>query len=273
MPQYEAVFNCINLIFSYYAEHTNILRTSSVDYLLKKNARDICCIAELIRTQDVIRTDFVQQIMVITRSFIESSILFIFLLKNESERFKYQEDSQLLLFKNAFMDYKYALTGKFDRLLTDINFSLDLLRQGVIETFHNLSTNNKKQILKVIKRDEFIIDDKTYSKLDSFLRNFKPISFSVQQMWRNLNNVIELNGKTLEDLTKLDYNRASQFTHNIYPLQKPDVKEAARICFSLTNITAAIINDIFKIALPEELRQFIKEAYIIIHPEDRDIII
>lgn len=273
MQKYQKVFNCINLMFNFYAKHTNILGISSADYLFNKNTKDISCIADLVKVQNATKTDYAQQIMVITRSFIESSILLIFLLKNEAERFKYQEDSQLLLFKNVFMDYKYALTGKFDQLLVDINFSLDLLRQGVAETFNNLSLNNKKQILKAIKRDEFIIDDTTYSDLDYFLRNFKPISFSVQKMWRNLSNVIELNGKTVEDLTKLDYNKASQFTHNIYPLQKADIREATRICFSLSNITAAIFNDMFKIALPEELRQFIKEAYIIIHPEDRDIII
>lgn len=273
MQKYQKVFYCINLMFNFYAKYTNVLDVPSVSYLFNKNTKDISCIAELITVQNITKIDYAQQIMVITRSFIESSVLLIFLLKNETERFKYQEDSQLLLFKNVFMDYKYALTGKFDQLLTDVNFSLDLLRQSVSETFHNLSANNKKQILKAIKQDDFIIDDITYSKLDSFLRNFKPISFSIQQMWRNLADVVELNGKTVEDLTKLDYNRASQFTHNIYPLQKADIREVTRICFSLSNITTAIFNAVFKTALPEELRQFIKEAYIIIHPEDSNVII
>lgn len=268
MPQYDKVFDCIKAIFTYYAERTDILKTLSIDYLLKKNAMDIDCIATLAKLQNSNNVDYAQQIMVIVRSFIESSILFIFLLKNKEHRIQYQQDSQLLLFKNAFIEYKYALTSKFDTLMAQSGFTKELLQQGMIDTYNNLSDSNKTRILTEIQQTEFVFVQTTVSKLDDFLKKFKPISFRVRTMWKYLNDEIEINDKTIEDLTKLDYNTASQFTHNIYPLHRPCIYDAARICFSLANITCAIIKDEYKQEVSDDVRQQILNAYIILHPED-----
>jgi len=273
MNDYQQVFDCIGKVLAYYAEHTSILKTISIDYLFKKNVIDIQSIDVLLSEQNPYNpnaTQFIQQVMVIARSLIESSVLLMYLLKKEDERLQYQKDSQMMLFKNAFIQYKYAKSGKFDSLLKSGEITLEQLKQGLIETYNNMEESNKGKLLSVIKQETFVITDSSYKLLNRFLAGFKPVFANIRKMYDELALLITFDDKNLYDLTYIDYNICSQFTHNIYPLRKPSAHDAVRICFSLTNLMGAVIQEVFKISIPDELKSCIWQAHIILHPEDKN---
>lgn len=275
MHKYQQVFDCISNIFRYYADNTPILKTMSINYLFRKNVIDIQSIDVLLSEQNPYNpntTQFIQQIMVITRSLIESSVLFMYLLKKEEARLQYQKDSQMLLFKNAFIQYKYAKSGKFDSLFKSGEITLELMEQGLIETYNNMEESNKRKLLSVIKQETFVITENSYKLLNRFLAGFKPVFASVRTMYDELETLITFDNKSLYDLTYIDYNACSQFTHNIYPLRKPEVYDVIRICFSLCNLMGGVIREVFKITISDELKSQVWQAHTILHPEDRDLI-
>ena len=105
--EYKPIFKFITDSSKFCYEHSEISKIPELKYLFIKNFGNIAAIEILLSNDEY--NCFYQEAATILRSFIESSINFIYLLFFDQKRLVYQEDSQLLLFKNNFMWHKKAL--------------------------------------------------------------------------------------------------------------------------------------------------------------------
>jgi hypothetical protein len=214
---------------------------------------------------------FLQQSFTITRSMIESSIHFIYLLHFEDKRLQYLDDSQMLLFKNDFLTLKHAKNGDFKFILNEQKIC-DLEKAFIQSGFSKLTDKNKQLLLKIIENDKFELTEFSWNKLDIFFKNLnkKHTHSSIEHMYKELQGKADLDGKDLRIMTYDDYNICSQFTHTIYPIRHPELHNLIRICFSICNILGASIINKYKIEIPKEIAEDALKCYILLHPEDKD---
>jgi hypothetical protein len=260
------IFDHINAVMQYFYDKSDINTIPELKYLFHKNLSNITAIRNLVEY------NFLHEAYTVARSLIESSINFIYLLKNPDKRFQYQEESQMLLFKNAFIVLKLSKSGMIEQVKIPINE----LENSMEETLNNLSTNNKKIILNAVGADDFTMTNEVYERLDSFFRNYKPLFMRIEDMYKQLQETSDLfedvNQEdyklSLRDMTYCDYNECSQFTHTIFPIQQPDTYRVIRICPSFVNVMIGVMRKHYKLDITPELAQSTMNCYKILHPED-----
>lgn len=275
MQNYKPVFNYIEKTLMFYFDNTEIKTTISLDYLIRKIMMDFGGIEILIdyNPPRPLAPSFLQQSFTIARSMIESSIHFIYLLQFEAKRLQYQEDSQMLLFKNDFLTLKHFKDGSFELILDEQKHTLkDLEIAFTQDGFSKLTKNNQQLLLKTIENDKFELTESSWKKLDIFFKNLNKTHThsSIEHMYKELQGEIDFEGKNLRTITYDDYNKCSQFTHTIYPIRHPELYNLIRICFSICNILGAAIIKKYKLEIPKELANEMLECYNLLHPEDKN---
>jgi hypothetical protein len=272
MIKYKPIFDYILESLTFYNDNTEVNRTVGVDYLLTKAIEDCYAIQVLLahshNTMEQGRESlFLKQGFTIARSLIESTILFVYLLFFEEKRVLYLESSQLWLFKNEFIRIKNARTNPFYNPEI-LGFNLQDLDDSVISAFNKKMTgNNQKLILNIIKKDVFEITDDSIKKLDKFFKNYKPFFVKIREMYDEIGK-INISGLDIKNMTNDEYNLYSQITHNIFPLQKLELRSLVRICSGMCNLMIASMRVKYNVQLPNNLLNTGYTCYYILHPED-----
>lgn len=253
--EYKPIFKFITDSSKFCYEHSEISKIPELKYLFIKNFGNITAIEILLSYEDY--NCFYQEAATILRSFIESSINFIYLLFFEQKRLVYQEDSQLLVFKNNFMWHKKALNYPKE-LIDEFGATVKMFETELIKSFNILSNNNKNKILDGIKRKSFTIDNNIYSELDKFFKNYKSQFMNIRKMCEELSSEeITVNGLSFKDIINEAYNEYSQITHTIFPIEKKEIKDRIfdiiRNCFTMNNVIIAVLYRKYNLMLPENL--------------------
>lgn len=260
--EYKPIFKFITDSSKFCYEHSEISKIPELKYLFIKNFGNITAIEILLSYEDY--NCFYQEAATILRSFIESSINFIYLLFFEQKRLVYQEDSQLLVFKNNFMWHKKALNYPKE-LIDEFGATVKMFETELIKSFNILSNNNKNKILNGIKRKSFTIDNNIYSELDKFLKNYKSQFMNIREMCNELSSAdITVNGLNFKDIINEAYNEYSQITHTIFPIEKKEIKDRIfdiiRNCFTMNNVIIAMIQKKYNFSLSVNLILQLKEC-------------
>lgn len=260
--EYKPIFKFITDSSKFCYEHSEISKIPELKYLFIKNFGNITAIEILLSYEDY--NCFYQEAATILRSFIESSINFIYLLFFEQKRLVYQEDSQLLVFKNNFMWHKKALNHPKE-LIDEFGATVKMFETELIKSFNILSNNNKNKILDGIKRKSFTIDNNIYSELDKFLKNYKSQFMNIREMCNELSSAdITVNGLNFKDIINEAYNEYSQITHTIFPIEKKEIKDRIfdiiRNCFTMNNVIIAMIQKKYNFSLSVNLILQLKEC-------------
>lgn len=260
--EYKPIFKFITDSSKFCYEHSEISKIPELKYLFIKNFGNITAIEILLSYEDY--NCFYQEAATILRSFIESSINFIYLLFFEQKRLVYQEDSQLLVFKNNFMWHKKALNYPKE-LIDEFGATVKMFETELIKSFNILSNNNKNKILDGIKRKSFTIDNNIYSELDKFLKNYKSQFMNIREMCNELSSAdITVNGLNFKDIINEAYNEYSQITHTIFPIEKKEIKDRIfdiiRNCFTMNNVIIAMIQKKYNFSLSVNLILQLKEC-------------
>lgn len=260
--EYKPIFKFITDSSKFCYEHSEISKIPELKYLFIKNFGNITAIEILLSYEDY--NCFYQEAATILRSFIESSINFIYLLFFEQKRLVYQEDSQLLVFKNNFMWHKKALNYPKE-LIDEFGATVKMFETELIKSFNILSNNNKNKILDGIKRKSFTIDNNIYSELDKFLKNYKSQFMNIRKMCNELSSAdITVNGLNFKDIINEAYNEYSQITHTIFPIEKKEIKDRIfdiiRNCFTMNNVIIAMIQKKYNFSLSVNLILQLKEC-------------
>ena len=260
--EYKPIFKFITDSSKFCYEHSEISKIPELKYLFIKNFGNITAIEILLSYEDY--NCFYQEAATILKSFIESSINFIYLLFFEQKRLVYQEDSQLLVFKNNFMWHKKALNYPKE-LIDEFGATVKMFETELIKSFNILSNNNKNKILNGIKRKSFTIDNNIYSELDKFLKNYKSQFMNIREMCNELSSAdITVNGLNFKDIINEAYNEYSQITHTIFPIEKKEIKDRIfdiiRNCFTMNNVIIAMIQKKYNFSLSVNLILQLKEC-------------
>ena len=260
--EYKPIFKFITDSSKFCYEHSEISKIPELKYLFIKNFGNITAMEILLSYEDY--KCFYQEAATILKSFIESSINFIYLLFFEQKRLVYQEDSQLLVFKNNFMWHKKALNYPKE-LIDEFGATVKMFETELIKSFNILSNNNKNKILNGIKRKSFTIDNNIYSELDKFLKNYKSQFMNIREMCNELSSAdITVNGLNFKDIINEAYNEYSQITHTIFPIEKKEIKDRIfdiiRNCFTMNNVIIAMIQKKYNFSLSVNLILQLKEC-------------
>lgn len=253
--EYKQIFKFITDSSKFCYEHSEISKIPELNYLFIKNFGNITAIEILLSYEEY--KCFYQEAATILRSFIESSINFIYLLFFEQKRLVYQEDSQLLLFKNNFMWHKKALNHP-EELINELGATVEHFEAELVKSFNKLSDNNRNKILNGIKRKSFTIDNDIYSELDKFLKNYKSQFMNIRKMCEEFSAAdITVNGLNFKDIINEAYNEYSQITHTIFPIERKEITERVfdivRNCFTMNNVIIAVLHRKYNLMLPENL--------------------
>lgn len=259
---YKIIFKFIKDSDKFCYEQSQFNKIQELNYLFIKNTGNIAAIEILLSYKQY--NNFYQEASTILRSFIESSINFIYLLFFEKERLLYLEDSQLLVFKNNFMWHKKLLKNPHS-IIEQLDVNITQIEAELINSFNKLSGNNKTKILNGIKQKIFTINDDTYLKLDDFLRNYKSKFMNIRKMWDELFKAnITINGLTFKDMLNEAYNEYSQITHTIFPIEQKLLKnkifDIIRTCFTINNVIIAVLRNKYYFDLSDTLIYQLKEC-------------
>lgn len=260
--EYKPIFKFIIDSSRFCYAYSEISKIPELKYLFIKNFRNINAIEILLSNEEY--NCFYQEAATILRSFIESSINFIYLLFFDQKRLVYQEDSQLLLFKNNFMWHKKALNHP-EELINELGATVKQFEAELVKSFNKLSNNNKNKILVSIKRKSFTIDNNIYSELDKFFKNYKSQFMNIRKMCEELSSEeITVNGLSFKDIINEAYNEYSQITHTIFPIEKKEIKDRIfdiiRNCFTMNNVIIAMIQKKYNFSLSVNLILQLKEC-------------
>ena len=253
--EYETIFKFITDSSRFCYAYSEVSKIPELKYLFIKNFRNINAIEILLTNEE--HNCFYQEAATILRSFIESSINFIYLLFFEQKRLVYQEDSQLLVFKNNFMWHKKALNHP-EELINELGATVKQFEAELVKSFNKLSNNNKTKILNGIKQKSFTVDKDVCSELDKFLKNYKSQFMNIRKMCEELSAAdITVNGLNFKDIINETYNEYSQITHTIFPIEKKEITERVfdiiRNCFTMNNAIVAVLHRKYNLMLPENL--------------------
>ena len=251
---------------AYYKTQIIFKDESELKFLYDKNMRNFDVI------QTLLKNNYNQEAATITRSLIESSIHFIYLLDFKDARKQYKDDSEILIFKNLFIYYKQTIAD--DKYYNGkINVHVEREKEALMSIFHKLSSNNQQKLLRQLNTQSFELNEKNIEKLDIFFRNFKPTFMNIEKMYKEILNVackgyaeeksapitrddelaikydFDLRGQTYQD-----YNICSQETHTIYNWTgMPDILEIAKICLRINARLSIYISCKYQIKLQEDL--------------------
>lgn len=272
MDKYGKIFENIADVMNFYYERTEVKDDEVLDYLFKHLLLDLYSIEKLLTQEKDERC--LLQAYTISRSMIETSMNFMYLLFYKDKRKQYKEDSQLLLFKNEIILINTIVKNDLKLMITDEKFNFDALCKSIeTESFNKLTNNNQQCLLKVIKANQFEITEESLKLLNKFFKNnFKPIHSSIENLFIELNNKIKYEGIKQIDVRTVfyqDYNEASQYVHGIFPLRKPQLYNLVRLCCNVFNNIGSCLRTVYNVQLPIELQNLIFNSHILLHPEDK----
>jgi hypothetical protein len=272
MDKYGKIFENIANVMSFYYTRTKLKDDEVLDYLFKHLLLDLYSIEKLLTQEKDERC--LLQAYTISRSMIETSMNFMYLLFYKDKRKQYKEDSQLLLFKNEIILINTIVKNDLKQMIVDEKFNFEALCKSIeTESFNKLTTNNQQRLLKVIKDKQFKITEKSLNLLNKFFKNeFKPIHSRIESLFIELNNKIKYEDIKQIDIRTVfyqDYNEASQYVHGIFPIRKPQLYNLVRLCCNVFNNIGSCLRKVYNLQLPVEVQNLIVSSHVLLHPEDK----
>lgn len=180
--------------------------------ILRKTISHLECINVLLAEQ------FPQEILIILRSALESTLLFCYLTVYPEKQAKYISDCELIDLKNIFISLKNLM--KDMKFCNEHDIEWNSLTTEFERIFRQkLSKENQNYLINKSKIVECKLTKDTFDKIDKFFKTDKrvrkPFFMDMEKMYSELPPLEDIKAK-YRDLVFSDYNINSQVTHGHY---------------------------------------------------------
>lgn len=163
---------------------------------------------------------------IIIRSMIETTVLFVYYSTHPEQGETLLNEANIIRFKNAFGHYCLYMGTPHSlkkQQASDLGYaSIEDLTQSYLselqKCYAELSEYNKKHLLTITKQDVFLLNEDSIEKIEKYFKhNFKPIMFSLSQLFNGLGNNGIIIGEneflTIRSGVYEEYNDFSQIAH------------------------------------------------------------